>query len=255
MKKMEIKTAVYSMPTFLASIAKLFPGLRSTICKIQAIQNADYCEYDGVHFRFDNQFMNRKRFVAIACGAIENEEVKIASKVIREDDVVVEFGAGLGIAASRVNKICAPKKHICFEANPLLENYAKQLFRENNLSIQFETLGLGNGNKLEFFAMKDYILSSFEMPEAGSDFEKILVPTLTLDEILSAHKPTVIFCDIEGAELSYFRSKMFEGVDKIIIELHPRVYGSEGLAAFQSYMEGYNFALKFKKGDTYCFMR
>ena len=47
------------------------------------------------------------------------------------------------------------------------------------------------------------------MPEEGSDFEKILVPTLTLDDILAAHKPTVIFCDIEGAELSYFRSKMF----------------------------------------------
>lgn len=255
MQKTFMNSTVYSMPALLATIAKLFPGLRSTISKNHAIQNADYCEYDGIYFPFDERFMNRKRFVAIACGAIEAEEVKIASKVIRADDIVVEFGAGLGIAASRVNRICAPKKHVCFEANPFLENYAKQLFQENELNIQFETSGLGNGDKLEFFAMKDYILSSFEMPEVGNDFEKILIPTITLDEVLADYKPTAIFCDIEGAELSYFKSKIFEGVDKIIIELHPKAYGGEGVVTFQSYMRGHNFELKFKNGDTYCFMR
>lgn len=247
--------SVYKMTPVMAFMARTFPGIRLTISRQQNVQAADYCEHEKIYFPYDERFMDKKRFVAIACGAIENEEVKIATKVIGENDTVVEFGAGLGIAASRVNKMCSPKRHICFEANPLLKDYAKRLFQENKLDIQFETFGLGTGEELEFFAMKDYILSSFEMPEARSDFEKILVPTLSLDEVLTVHNPTAIFCDIEGAELSYFRSETLGNITKIIIELHPGIYGEDGVKAFKSEMERHGLVLKYNKSETYCFMR
>ena len=243
------------MSAIMALIARHFPGIRSSIAKKRDVQTAGYCEFDNVYFPFDENHMNKKRFVAMACGAIEYDEVKIAAKVIQKDDIVIEFGAGLGIAASRVNKICSPKKHICFEANPALEPYAIRLFKENNLNIEFENVGLGDGEILEFFAMKDYILSSFNKPGNNGDFEKILVPTVSLDEILTVHKPTSIFCDIEGAELSYFRSETFGTVTKIIIELHPNIYGDDGLRKFHANMKQHNFALKYKQKDTYCYIR
>ena len=46
----------------------------------------------------------------------------------------MEFGSGLGIAASRVHiRKSLPKRHICCEANPLLELYShKSSFSANN---------------------------------------------------------------------------------------------------------------------------
>ena len=111
--------------------------------------------------------MDRKRFVAMAAGAIEYDEVAIAKQVISKDDILVEFGAGLGIAAARVHKLCTPKGHICFEANPLLGEYTSQLFKVNKLNIRFENIALGNGQTLPFHALDDYILSAFDKPAEG----------------------------------------------------------------------------------------
>ena len=69
--------------------------------------------------------------------------------MIKSEDIVVEFGAGLGIAASRVHKKLLPKRHICYEAN-LLESYSQKLFSENNLNIELKNFGLGDGSTLDF---------------------------------------------------------------------------------------------------------
>ena len=73
--------------------------------------------------------------------------------------------------------------------------------------------------------------------------------------MIKAHQPTVIFCDIEGAELDYFTSDQFKGVKKIVIELHPEIYGKHGLSAFCARIQKHGFALKQKQRQTYCFVR
>ena len=246
---------IYSMSPILAFLARTFPGIRISISRLEKIKTASWCKYDDVLFPFVSRFMDRKRFVAMAAGAIEYDEVAIAKQVISKDDILVEFGAGLGIAAARVHKLCSPKGHICFEANPLLGEYTRQLFKVNKLNIHFENIALGNGQTLPFHAMDDYILSTFPQPAEGQAFTRIEVTTITLDAVIKAHQPTVIFCDIEGAELDYFTSDQFEGVKKIVIELHPEIYGKHGLSAFCTRMQKQGFALKQKQRQTYCFVR
>ena len=73
--------------------------------------------------------------------------------------------------------------------------------------------------------------------------------------MLKEHKSTAIFCDIEGAEMKFFTAESFEPVSKIIIELHPFIYGVEGVASFVERMERHCFTLVQKKNDTYCFIR
>lgn len=246
---------IYSMSPILAFLARTFPGIRISLSRFEKIKTASWCKYDNVRFPFVSRFMDRKRFVAMAAGAIEHDEVAMAKQVISKEDVLVEFGAGLGIAAARVHKICSPKGHICFEANPILGEYTSQLFKVNKLDIGFENIALGNGQKLPFYAMDDYILSSFDKPAPGHAFTKIEVPTITLEAVIKAHQPTVIFCDIEGAELDYFTSDQFKGVKKIVIELHPEIYGTDGLSTFCARMQDKGFALAQKQRHTYCFVR
>ena len=91
---------IYSMSPILAFLARTFPGIRISISRLEKIKTASWCKYDDVLFPFVSRFMDRKRFVAIAAGAIEYDEVAIAKQVISKDDILVEFGAGLGIAAA-----------------------------------------------------------------------------------------------------------------------------------------------------------
>ena len=129
------------MSAMLGWCARTFAGTRKTIASFKKPRTASWCRCDGVLFPFDARFMDRKRFVAIACGAIEEDEIAIAAKVIDSNDVIVEFGAGMGIAAARVNRLCTPKQHICFEANPHLGAYSKALFAANELVLHMKLSG------------------------------------------------------------------------------------------------------------------
>ena len=114
----------YTMPKWLQLLVRRFPGIRKSIANFKSVQSANHCEFDGISFQFDSRFMDKKRFVAIAAGALENDEVTVAQRFLDKDDIIVEFGSGLGIAAARVNNLIKPQQHFCFDANPLVIEYA-----------------------------------------------------------------------------------------------------------------------------------
>ena len=243
------------MPTWLQFLAKRFPGIRKSIANLDEVKIADHCEFGGVNFQFDSRVMDKKRFVAIAAGALESDEVKVAQKFLKKDDIVVEFGSGLGIAAARVNKVVGPQQHYCFEANPLVIEYAQNLFKLNEIQIKIENFALGDGTLLPFYMIDDYILSSFQKPKGRDDWQQVDVPTIKCQEVVTGLKPTAIFCDIEGAELEYLDAQNFESVRKIVVELHPKVYGIDGVRHFYKRIENHGFKCRMRKGDTHCFIR
>ena len=245
----------YLMPKWLQLLAKQFPGIRKSIANFNSVQSADHCEFDGISFQFDNRFMDKKRFVAIAAGAIENDEVTVAQKFLNSDDIIVEFGSGLGLAAARVNNAIKPQRHVCFEANPLVIEYAERLFKLNDIHITVENYALGNGMKSPFYALNDYLLSSFNKPEGRNDYNQIDVPTIKCQDVIDTLHPTVIFCDIEGAELDYLDADNFGATKTIVVELHPNIYGIEGIKQFYKKIEKHGFKWRVTKGDTRCFTK
>ena len=245
----------YIMPKWLQILARQFPGTRKSLASFTSIKSAKTCKLEEITFHFDKKLMDRKRFVAIAAGAIETEEVEVAKSFLNESDVLVEFGAGLGIAAARVNRAVRPKKHICFEANPRLNEYAKKIFADNKIGINLEMSALGDGEELPFYSFDDYILSSFQKPTDRDDFNQIIVPTVSLEQVINQYRPSAIFCDVEGAELDYLDATDFGSIKTIILELHPNIYGSEGVLQFHKRMEKHGFIKKQKSGDVFCFGR
>ena len=245
----------YTMPKWLQLLVRRFPGIRKSIANFKTVQSANHCEFDGISFQFDSRFMDKKRFVAIAAGAIENDEVTVAQRFLNKDDIIVEFGSGLGIAAARVNDLIKPQQHFCFDANPLVIEYAEQLFRLNDMHITVKNYALGNGKRLPFYALDDYLLSSFHKPEGRTDYNQIDVPTIKCQDVIDTLNPTAIFCDIEGAELDYLDSENFGPTKTIVVELHPSVYGIEGIKQFYQKLEKHGFKWRLTKGDTHCFTK
>ena len=95
----------YHMPKWLAFFVQTFPGIKLGVLKFSSIKDSECAVYDGVMFPFDSRLMDKKRFVAVAAGAVEMDEISVAKKYISSSDVVVELGAGIGIAAARINRI------------------------------------------------------------------------------------------------------------------------------------------------------
>ena len=245
----------YQMPKWLAFFVRTFPGIKPSVLKFSSIKNSECVMFDGVKFPFDHRLMDKKRFVAVAAGAVEMDEISVAKKYISSSDVVVELGAGIGVAAARINRIIKPKKHICFEANPSLIPYLQNLFKINNMDISIKNMALGSNKKLKFYALNDYILSSFIKPKNRNDFIEIEVNTISCQKIIDHYLPTAIFCDVEGAELEYFDAKNFKNVKTIVIELHPNIYGSEGVEKVSQRFKSHGFAKSHQIRYTYCFTK
>ncbi len=246
---------IIKLPKIICFIAKNFAGLRKFFSEIYVTNDVTGCELDNITYPFDTRLMDGKRLIAIASGSIEGDEVALAQKYIDRDDVIVEFGSGMGIAAARVQKAVEPKAHYCFEANPKVFDYSEKLFNTNNLEIKLEKIALGDGTKKTFYAVDDYILSSFERPKNRNDFQKLDINTISVAKIIKDKNPTVIFCDIEGAEETFLPPEDLHSVSKVIIELHPNVYGLVGVDRIRENFISNGFKCVETLANTYCFLR
>ena len=246
---------IIELPRALCFIARHFAGTRKFFAEKYMSGSITACRFEDVTYPFDAGVMDGKRLIALAAGAIEAEEIALARKYLTADDVVVEFGSGLGIAAARVHRAIHPKAHFCFEANPVAAAYSRHLFTLNHMQIDVDQRALGNGSTSQFYAANDYILSSFDAPKDTKHFTKIEIPTVSLATIIKEKNPTAIFCDIEGAENEFLPPKDLQNVEKVIIELHPSHYGMQGVQQIKDSFAKHGFLAVEQRQDTYCFLR
>lgn len=246
---------IIELPRALRFIAQHFAGSRKFFAEKYISAAVTACRFEGVTYPFDRGVMDGKRLIALAAGVIEADEIALARKYLTADDVVVEFGSGLGIAAARVHRAIHPKAHFCFEANPVAATYSKHLFTLNHMQIDVDQRALGDGSSSQFFAANDYILSSFDVPKNTKHFKKIEIPTVRLATVVKEKNPTAIFCDIEGAENEFLPPEDLQNVEKVIIELHPGHYGIEGVQQIKDRFAKHGFLAVEQQQDTYCFLR
>ena len=246
---------IIELPRALRFIAQNFAGSRKFFAEKYMSAAVTACRFEGVIYPFDTGVMDGKRLIALAAGAIEAEEIALARKYLTADDVVVEFGSGLGIAAVRVHRAIHPKAHYCFEANPVAVTYSKHLFKLNQMQIDVDQRALGNGLTSQFFAANDYILSSFDVPKDTTYFKKIEIPTVCLATVVKEKNPTAVVCDIEGAENEFLPPEDLQDVEKVIIELHPSYYGVHGVQQIKERFLKNGFLPVEQRQDTYCFLR
>ena len=246
---------IIELPRTLRFIARHFAGTRKFFAEKYMSDAVTACRFEHITYPFELAVMDGKRLIALAAGAIEAEEIELAKKYLTADDVVVEFGSGLGIAAARVHMAIHPKAHFCFEANPVAVAYSKHLFTMNEMQIDVDQRALGDGSTSPFYAADDYILSSFDVPKNTKHFKKIDIPTISLAAVVKEKKPTAIFCDIEGAEDAFLPPEDLQGVEKVIIELHPSHYGMQGVQRIKDRFAKNGFVSVEQQQDTYCFLR
>jgi hypothetical protein len=103
-------------------------------------------------------------------------------------------------------------------------------------------VGTEGGGEAEFYLRRDFWASSME-PGSRPWERSVRVPRAALADLLAETKATVISCDLEGGEAGLFDAVDLSGVRAVVMELHPKVYGADGVQAIRHRLEGAGLGL------------
>lgn len=198
-------------------------------------------EHCGVKLKVKDPSVSAWVRDAIYKGFYELAEATLLKSHLRSDDIVVEIGAGIGF----IGALCSSaKKVVIYEANPKLLPLI-----ETNISLNGCKATIVNAAIVRDEEMKDidfYVGPNFWnaslVPNLG--FDRIKVPTLTLEIVLNEHKPTFLIVDVEGYEVKLLNSFSFpDTTRKILIEMHDRKVSEADLNRLRDSIKGKGFAL------------
>ncbi|MEP3688805.1 MAG: FkbM family methyltransferase [Sulfitobacter dubius] len=172
--------------------------------------------------------------------AYEAKESEAALRVCREGDRVIELGGGVGYMSTLV----ASKRKVAsvhsFEANPNLIPYIRRVHAANGLSNAHVTnaiLGPAPG-KVDFHVREQILSSSMTRFDGEAPPETHQIDVLDAAKVFADLTPTVLICDIEGAEVDLIPALPLNNLRAAIIELHPQWIGPAGVnKVFSAFMQ------------------
>jgi len=236
-------------------IYRLFPGLKNNLIKLFGIDKCESVTTYDLCFPRHAALMNDKFLLNLAAGYIEREEILLCLAHLPIGCKIVEFGGGLGIAATIINKHKAPCQHICFEVNPQARAYCQHVASLNHIALDLRSQALGSGEATTFYLCDDYVKSGFTKPEGATPYQEIHVETASMGDVIADHKPDVVICDIEGAEDDFIDPHKMAGISSVMIELHPHIYGQDKTNEIKQRFISAGFAERQMMGDVVFYAR
>ena len=196
-------------------------------------------------------------------GRYEKHEASTISKLMIEDEILLELGAGVGLISTLAWLSGKVKEVHCFEADPRLIDLIKETHAQNGvigyvynqvLSSDQEAI---SANFIEFHLREHFYGSSTNGKIGNEITETIKVCVSSFQMAVSRIKPTVIACDIEGSELGLFSQVDMPSVKFIMLETHQLVIGGEGMRQIFSNMHDADFHYdeRWSKGSVLVFSR
>jgi FkbM family methyltransferase len=167
----------------------------------------------------------------------ESQEARQLQRIIQENEVVLEIGAGIGFMASLIANNPLTKRVVSYEANssliPIIRDTVKSNTGKNYSKWDLRHAVLATGYKdqsdLDFFVHRDFWASSLSPIADAVRVEKVTIESF--NDVITNVRPTLIVCDIEGGELELFKNADLSGVKKVYLEVHQKILGRRGVRA------------------------
>lgn len=200
---------------------------------------------------------------ALASGLYEHQEANALLAHLVPGDRFLDLGAGIGFLCALAARELGEAAVAGVEAGPETFDLARATLKANGLGgvrlIRGAVVGEAGPEtrQVEFGLRPAFWASALRGPEGWPGNAKVIsVPARPIGRLLAKLQPTVICCDIEGAELEVL-SQPLPGVRLVVVELHPAVYGEAGRRRIASALAAQGFAPEAKgaKGATVVFRR
>lgn len=164
----------------------------------------------------------------IVHGNYERTESNYLREVLKPDDVVLEVGGGIGFMAAFA-KLCQPTATVVsYEANPGLMPVVERTKQINGLDFDARNAMLGaEAGSSEFHVTKAFWASSATHKYDGAS--TITVPVEAVGSVMSEQPFNVVVMDIEGGEIDLLDAMDLTGVDRLILETHPKITGQASI--------------------------
>jgi FkbM family methyltransferase len=160
-------------------------------------------------------------------GGYERRELALLRHNLKSGDRVLELGAGLGFLACAAGREQPGVEYIAVEANPRLIPVIEKNFEINRCRARLlHGVASTAAGIVSFNMAEDFWASS--ACRVIQNHQAIEVAALDVNEIIGDFSPTMLVIDIEGGELELSGQLELSGVERIIVEMHPDVYGHDG---------------------------
>lgn len=190
----------------------------------------------GLKFPNDPKIIDKKRRRMLRQGTYEQKEFDTAMKLVQPGDTVVEVGAGMGYMSAAMAKKKMVKHVYAYEANPELVPYIHNVYAANeveNATVTNAVLGPRARKSVNFYVRRDFVESSLSprlTAQSEGDVTHIeKIPVLNINTLFKKIKPTILVCDIEGAEVDLLPVTDMSELKAVVVELHPQFVGQAGI--------------------------
>lgn len=206
---------------------------------------------NGYLLHLPNHLINDAIRKAITSGRYEGQETIAVGKHIREDDRVLELGAGAGYITMQLASCVGGENLLCVEASPKMVPCIEKNLQANlieGVTVMNAAVVPDNFTEehVSFHMTAAFWASSLNgtMAKNWKSTETIDVPAVKFSALMQAHKPSVVIMDIEGGEQGLFDAPWPDHVRLLIVELHPKLYPDQGIQQIFDQMSASNL--------TYC---
>lgn len=213
-------------------------------------------ELEGL--RFDVAGLSPKIRNRLLSGAYEAHEKQMCLDFLEPRDAVLEIGGAIGFIGLLCQKKIGIQQHSIFEANPRTCQMLERNFELNGIQPRVWNMALAHADgHVDLEVGSDFWENSICASCPGEGRKTVRVPAGTLQTLLgkAGHDPNVLIVDIEGAEQFIAPGHIPERVNKMIIELHPKVLGPELTYNLVAQFIGMGFRVARQQEDTFVFLR
>lgn len=199
---------------------------------------------------------------ALCSGLYEHQEANALLAHLVPGDRFLDLGAGIGFLCALAARVLGEGSVAGVEAGPETAALARETLAANGYGgvrlFRGAVVGLPvPGGEVEFGLRPAFWASALEGPEGWPGNARVIrVPARPIGRLLEKCQPTVLCCDIEGAELQVLAQPL-PGVRLVVVELHPAIYGATGVRQIHAALTAQGFVEEPEgaKGATMVFRR
>lgn len=216
-------------------------------------------EVGGVRLAVPEAELGPRLREALTTGRYEHAEAHALATHLKPGDRVLDLGAGCGYLTILAAGVVGSSAVTAVEPNPALVPVIVENVARNGLPpvgvIHGAVVAGQGGGQVALSLRGGFWAGSTVRDDHGP--KVVEVPALGLAALLSDHRPTVVVADIEGAEEALFDAPLPLPLRVAILELHPNVYGSSGVArVFAGFAaSGFVYCPAGSRGRTIVFQR
>ena len=235
---------------------RLWSRYRSWRFRTVVLSGMKFAEIDGVRLELGG--LSPRMREALVLGRYEVAELQLCRNLLSSDDRVVEIGSAIGLLGIFAVKRLGIREYFCIEANPVTGDMLKANHLLNGVEPRLWIAALAPENgPVTLYVTEDFWTDSVLPDPTHAKRRGVTVQGFRLATLLEKvpFSPTTLIVDVEGAETCLIDETIPRGIDKVIIELHPRIVGAANASAVLEHLVNQGFQVQSTFDDSYALVR